>query len=116
MAVMEGQVLTNLPENLRIQRDVYIHRAQIGLNQQNLVIDTIKDNAPVDLQAVKLLATYTSPKHDNDIVFMALNEWLNDSNSANNPTLQLIAGIIYSNEGKFGEALKAVKSGTKLEM
>jgi hypothetical protein len=109
----------------------------------------VSDDATMDLQAVKLLATYLSPglrepgtrhalhRTDNaagarfrrlrarcarsaDIrVSVAaldqLNVLIEDDSASGNPTLQLIAGYIYSYEQEYEKALRAIHNGYTLE-
>lgn len=98
------------------ERDVIVYRSYIELGQHDVVQSEIGDDAPTALQAVKLLATYRSQKEMRDTVKANLTSWLSDSETGNNPTLQLVAGIIYMEEGDFEEAAKVVHSGTTLEM
>lgn len=51
-----------------------------------------------------------------DIVFETLQQWLDDQAVNSNATVLLVAGIIYANEEKFVEALKACHTGLSLEM
>ena len=43
-------------------------------------------------------------------------EWQTDPQHGNNATLQIVASILYGNEGDFKSALAAVRNGTTLEM
>ena len=83
-----------------------VYRSYIELGQHDVVQSEIGDDAPTALQAVKLLATYRSQKDMRDTVKANLTSWLSDSETGNNPTLQLVAGIIYMEEGDFEEAAK----------
>jgi hypothetical protein len=47
---------------------------------------------------------------------MTLKEWLTDSSTGNNPTLQTVAGMVYLEIGELEEAAKVLHSGTTLEM
>lgn len=51
-----------------------------------------------------------------DEVLTTLSEWLADAACNRNPTLLLMAGTIYANEGMNEDALKACNSGLTLEM
>ena len=46
----------------------------------------------------------------------SLTEWLSDSATASNPTLLLIAGMIYTHEQNYNEALKHTHSGVTLDL
>mmetsp|Transcript_41545 Transcript_41545/g.64859 ORF Transcript_41545/g.64859 Transcript_41545/m.64859 type:complete len:209 (-) Transcript_41545:106-732(-) len=47
---------------------------------------------------------------------LTLKEWLADPSTQNNPTLQIIAGTIFLDQGDLEEAAKVVHSGTTLEL
>ncbi len=75
-----------------------------------------ESQAGTALRAVKLLATFMQKgKADCELVLETLKEWLTDSTSGNNPTLQLIAGIIYVAQDKFTDGLRAVRHQNSLE-
>jgi coatomer protein complex subunit epsilon len=97
-------------------RDVIVYRSYIALGQFDVVQSEIGDNAPTALQAVKLLSTYMSNKDMREIVVVTLKEWLADAETGNNPTLLLVAGIIYMEMGELEEAAKVLHAGTTLEM
>ncbi len=78
------------------------------------VLDGINDDAPVALQAVKLLATYESKPDMIETIMANISMWLSDPASCNNPTMQLIISLIYIKEGNLSEALKGVKGGTTM--
>lgn len=46
----------------------------------------------------------------------SLQEWLGDAAIGSNPTLRLIAGIIYIHEKDYSEALKHTHSGGTMEL
>jgi hypothetical protein len=92
--------------SLSSRRVAQVYRSYIELGQHDVVQSEIGDDAPTALQAVKLLATYRSQKEMRDTVKANLTSWLSDSETGNNPTLQLVAGIIYMEEGDFEEAAK----------
>jgi hypothetical protein len=51
-----------------------------------------------------------------DAVLSTLSDWLGDSACNRNPTVLLISGIVYSQEGMYDEALKACHVGLILEL
>jgi len=93
-----------------------IYRSYIALGQYDVVEDEVKEDRETALQAVKLLATFKSKPDMKDMVLMTLKEWLTDSSTGNNPTLQTVAGIVYLELGELEEAAKVLHSGTTLEM
>ena len=119
LAISEGAGLSRLSSDaLRIERDEYVFRSYIALGQAQLVVSEVKETAPVSLQAVKLLATYTSGGANaatSETAVLTLNEWLADPAHANNPSLKLVAAIVFMGEDHLKDALKAVRQGATLE-
>jgi coatomer subunit epsilon len=115
-ALSEANLLNHLSDGLRQERDVYLYRAQLGLGNVALVLQSIPDSAttPISLSAVKLLATYLN-NGDREMIDITLKEWLADPNSGENPHLLLVAGMIYSREGKLSDALSVLTKGNTLE-
>nr|CCA19717.1 coatomer subunit epsilon putative [Albugo laibachii Nc14] len=115
-AISEASMLTHLDGAMKIERDVYVYRAYLGLSEYDHVLESISDNpnTPIALSAVKLLAMYCTGG-DKEIVILTLKEWLSEGNSSENPYLLLIAGIIYMQEGKLSDALSALHRGNSLE-
>ncbi|CEG37255.1 coatomer subunit [Plasmopara halstedii] len=116
-ALSEGSMLNHLGEALRNERDVYVYRAQLALGNIALVLRSIPDggNTPIALSAVKLWATYLSGRGDKEMIDLTLKEWLADPTSGENTHLLLIAGQIFSREGKYSDALSALTRGGSLE-
>ncbi len=78
-------------------------------------MDDVDNDAPIALQAVKLLATYESKPDMVETIMANIVMWLSDPASCNNPTMQLITSLIYMKEGSLSDALKGVKVGTTME-
>jgi len=116
LAINEGSTLSPSSETLKGERDMFVYRSYIAQGNYKFALDEIKDNASIALQSVRLLATYLASEDNKDISLITLKEWLSDPISANNPTLQIIAGIIYCHERNYEEALRCVHQGTTLEM
>ena len=51
-----------------------------------------------------------------EAVLSTLSEWLSDSACNRNASVLLIAGLIYSQEGMYDDALKACHVGLNLEL
>jgi len=65
---------------------------------------------------VKLLASYTSGDRSvKDMALMQLKEWLSAPGAAAEPQLLLVAGLIFSHEMEYKEALKYTHQSTDLE-
>ena len=62
-----------------------------------------------------MLASFLSNQNTKDIAILQIQEWMSDSNAANNSTLQLVAAIIYTHEGNIKEAIKAISNKSSIE-
>jgi len=113
-AINEGNI-TNLSENDKIQRDVYIYRSYIAQKNHKFVLAEISASANASLQAVKLLATYLASEENKEIALVTLKEWLTDGSSVNNPVLQVVAATIYYHEENYEEAMRCVYQSNSLE-
>ena len=51
-----------------------------------------------------------------DDVLATIKDWLADPAVAHNASVLLVAGIVYTNDGDYVEALKALHGGELLEM
>eukprot|EP00947_MAST-08B_sp_MAST-8B-sp1_P002768 g2768.t1 len=116
-AIQEGSSVSPGDDSVRIERDVLVYRSYIASGQHQLVISEVREGeAPTALQAVKLLATFLSQPANRETAMINLGAWLEDPNSANNPTLQLMAAHIFSHQGDYTNALKAIRSGATIEL
>ena len=94
----------------------YMYRAYIEQAQYRIVLDEVGNDAPLPLQAVKLLASYSSGGRDaKEMALVQLKEWLSSPRAAAEPQLLLVAALIYSHEADYKEALKCVHQSTDLE-
>ncbi|CAM9612128.1 unnamed protein product [Heterosigma akashiwo] len=116
MALSEGAGLGRLPnQQLKVERDEFLYRSYIALGQYSVVLSEVKDNAPPQLQACRLLATYLKPAESKEIVLMTLSEWLQvGQGSMNNPAVQVAAHGVPP-RGDLKKALQAVHQGVTLE-
>ncbi|TMW64659.1 hypothetical protein Poli38472_011539 [Pythium oligandrum] len=115
-AISEANMLNHVRDALRHERDVYVYRAHLGLGNYGLVLESIPDAAttPIALSAIKLWATYLNGG-DKEMIELTLKEWLADHTSGENPHLLLVAGMIFSREGKLSDALSVLTKGNTLE-
>ncbi|KAJ1476206.1 coatomer epsilon subunit-domain-containing protein [Baffinella frigidus] len=99
-------------------RDIIVYRSYIALGQYDIVQSEIADDAQPALQAVKLLGSYMSStdKEVKEVAEQTLRVWLGDPATQNNPTVALVAGIIFLEKGELEEAAKVLHQGTTLEM
>lgn len=118
LAINEASTMNRLNDALQIERDTYVYRSYVALGQYDVVLDEVKDesNTPTGLLAVKLLAKYLSQEGEREGVLQTIKEWQTDPQHGNNTTLQIVASLVYGNEGDFKSALGAVRNGTTLEM
>lgn len=114
--INEASDMEDLSDSDQTEKDCFLYRSYIALGSYDLVIKEISDSSPMALQAVKLLAQYLSSRLSKEDVLSVLSDWLNDPACNRNATVLLIAGMIYSQEGNYVEALKACHTGLSLEM
>ena len=83
LAIKEGSTLRVRADATNIARDVYVYRSYIAVGNYAVVLDEIKDSrtTPVDLVAVKLLATYLSNPSARETAVVAAHQLLEDSTS-----------------------------------
>ncbi|MBA0658450.1 hypothetical protein Goklo_010655 [Gossypium klotzschianum] len=115
-AAINNSDLPNLSPDDAVERDCLVYRSYIALGSFQLVINEIDSSAATPLQAVKLLALYLSNPHDKESTISSLKEWLADPAIGNNPILRLIAGIIFTHEEDYNEALKHTNAGGTMEL
>ncbi|PPD71830.1 hypothetical protein GOBAR_DD31270 [Gossypium barbadense] len=115
-AAINNSDLPNLSPDDAVERDCLVYRSYIALGSYQLVINEIDSSAATPLQAVKLLALYLSNPHDKESTISSLKEWLADPAIGNNPILRLIAGIIFTHEEDYNEALKHTNAGGTMEL
>ncbi|PRW58190.1 coatomer subunit epsilon-1-like [Chlorella sorokiniana] len=112
--ISECSAATGLTDAERIERDVYLYRSYIELGTYDLVMSEIDSSSPMALQAVKALALYM--KAQKEAALAQATEWRTDPVAASNPTVLLIAGLLYALEEDWVEALRACHTGGSLEM
>ncbi|TYJ33664.1 hypothetical protein E1A91_A05G118700v1 [Gossypium mustelinum] len=115
-AAINNSDLPNLSPDDAVERDCLVYRSYIAFGSYQLVINEIDSSAATPLQAVKLLALYLSNPHDKESTISSLKEWLADPAIGNNPILRLIAGIIFTHEEGYNEALKHTNAGGTMEL
>ncbi|GAV65599.1 Coatomer_E domain-containing protein [Cephalotus follicularis] len=115
-AAINNSDIPNLSPDDVVERDSIVYRSYIALGSYQLVINEIDSSAATPLQAVKLLALYLSSPDNKEMAISSLKEWLADPAIANNPTLRLIAGIVFMHQEDFNEALKHTNSGGTMEL
>lgn len=113
-AISEASQLTGLSEAEKIERDVFVYRSYIELGSHELVMSEITPASPAALQAVRALALYA--KQQREAALEQAAAWLADPACASNPTVLLVAGLLYALEGDYVEALRACHGGASLEM
>jgi len=100
----------------RVLCNFYMYRAYIEQAQYRLVLDAVGNDAPMALQAVKLLASYHAGARDaKEMALVQLKEWLSSPRASSEPQLLLVAALVYATEGELKEALKLVHQSADLE-
>ncbi|CAA0825200.1 Coatomer subunit epsilon-1 [Striga hermonthica] len=99
-----------------LDRNYIIYRSCICLGSYQRVIDAVDPAAPLNLQAVKLLALYFWSPKTKEMAISKTFEWLGDPFKRHSPTFCLIAGIIFLNEQNYNQALKVTEVGGTMEL
>jgi len=104
------------PENQveQIERDVILYRSHVELGEFNIVFEDIKPNAPIPLLAVRLYAEFLSKPGNSSTVFETLENW-QKKGSFEDATVQVIAGLIYTKDGKNDLSFSALVPPRSLE-
>mmetsp|Transcript_13068 Transcript_13068/g.32278 ORF Transcript_13068/g.32278 Transcript_13068/m.32278 type:complete len:295 (+) Transcript_13068:39-923(+) len=116
-AITEGTSIRVEDEGLRIEKDAILARIAIAMGEPDKVIASVsEEDSPIAMQAVRLLALHSKdPAANIDMVKAALTAWMEDPVSSSNPTLLLVAALVYAGEGDYDAALKAAHKGATLE-
>ena len=118
MAIAEGNNLTRLKdESLKIERDEFVYRSYIGLGQYGIVLNEIKEGAPLRLQAIKLLASYLdNPEANRESALKQCEDYLAKyGHSKTESTLQLVCCLIFDRENENDKAFKAIMAQSTVE-
>ena len=108
VAIDEGESTPPLSQQKQIELDVYVARSRLALGQGKELISSI-NQAPMAMEAVKALAVFEINPSKQDVCIEKVESWLGDEMTGNNPTLRLIAGLMYTKAGKYSEALAVLK-------
>ena len=108
VAIDEGESTPPLSQQKQIELDVYVARSRLALGQGKELISSI-NQAPMAMEAVKALAVFETNPSKQDVCIEKVESWLGGEMTGNNPTLRLIAGLMYTKAGKYSEALAVLK-------
>ncbi|PSC75635.1 coatomer subunit epsilon-1-like [Micractinium conductrix] len=109
-----GATLVGLSEADRIERDCYVMRSYVELGSHELVLSEVGPSSPAALQAVRALALHAKGQRAEALDAVA--GWLSDPACASNPSVLLVAGLLYALEENYVEALRVCHTGGSLEM
>lgn len=117
-AIHSGSSLNLTVDTQRIERDVFVYRSYIALGTYNMVFDEVKDvaSAPVELKAVYLLAEFSANPEKSEMIQKTLHSMLNDTATANNPVVRIVAASVFAQSSEYKDALKALHGSLNLEM
>ena len=113
-------------EGYRLEKEVLVARSHIGQGEHARVFASIRDDAPVPMQAVKVLAKLAGMAPGDGArasVLSSLDSLLSSVDGAGSgvsaaavPLVQAVAATAYIAEGAFERALKATRSESTLEL
>eukprot|EP00298_Acanthocystis_sp_HF-20_P005514 c15660_g1_i1.p1 GENE.c15660_g1_i1~~c15660_g1_i1.p1 ORF type:complete len:298 (+),score=96.58 c15660_g1_i1:61-954(+) len=110
-----NEALNFKSEQHKSQRDVLVMQAYIAQGNHQMVIDQVDKNAPPQLQALKLFATFLSSESARESVVSQIRVWVNDTISTIDPVVRLVAATIFLQLGDKNEALKSLQNSSTLE-
>jgi len=115
-ALTEGKTIAVDSDALRIERDAIMARIAVAQGECDDVISSVSADAPVGMQAIKVLAAYSKDKAGQaEIAKLTITEWLQDPVAGSNPVLLFIAATILAEAGDWDEALRCAHRGQSLE-
>jgi len=115
--VEEAEDMEELSEAQRVERDCYVYRSHIAQGNFEAVLGPsgIQDDAPTAVLAVRLLAQYDAVPDLRGQVVEEIKSWLEDDACKSIIMVQTVAGLLFSKEQDWGEALKACHGARSLE-
>ncbi|XP_064619644.1 coatomer subunit epsilon-like [Lineus longissimus] len=102
------------PED-RLERDVIMYRAYLAQKKYGVVLDEIRPSSADELKAVRLLAEYLANPAKRESLVQDLDGKMSSSVDLSNSTFLLMAAAIYSHEGGYDQALRALHQSEVLE-
>lgn len=114
-AVQEGETVSVDDQRSQIERDVILNRIALAKGQYDSIIQSVTDQSPPALNAVKLLAMFQKDRSSQSQVLSQVKLFTNDDVAASSPCLLLMCAIIYAHLGDFDNALRAAHRADSLE-
>jgi len=117
MAIAEGNSLSRTlkDEALKVEKDEFVYRSYVGLGQYGIVLNEVKEDAPLRLRAIRLLAEYVENrevKKDEEKrkeILKRCDEWVQTYQaSKTETTVQLACALIYDREDRNDDAFRAI--------
>lgn len=115
VAVNKGASLSVTSTEDKLQRDVFIYKAQIGMEEYDLVLSEIKSDAPDELKMVRLLAQYLSNVESRGSVLEQVDAIISEQTNVKSLVV-CTAASIYLHEHDYKNALRMVHNPFTLEM
>eukprot|EP01080_Neovahlkampfia_damariscottae_P010564 gene10564-3083_t len=111
-----GSELELKTPELKVERDILLYRANIGLGQYELVLNEIDDSkdTPYGLRSIRLLAEYFL--NGKEKVIEKIEEYLLDPIFSTDLNLLIVSSTIYTLEGDYLSSIKLMKDMNNLEM
>ena len=81
-----------------------------------MVLSEVSSSSPTALQAVRLLAVYLKDGLQKEGVLEQVGAWTIDPTAASNPTVLLVAAMVYALEDNYVEALRICHNAANLEL
>lgn len=114
-AVTEGTTSAMDSTAAALERDVILARIEVATEKADDVIARVGDTSPTALRAVGLYAQYSKNDKSREATMKTLKEMLEDDVDGTNPTLLIMAAIMYADNKEYQNALRYANKGDTLE-
>lgn len=115
-AISEADSCKLTSDAARTECKFFIYRSYIGQGQYRMVLDQVNPAAPIELQAVRLVALYSGgDRAAKDQAVAGIKDLLSNPDAAGNAHVMLIVGTIFAHEQDYKEALKYTHQSSHLE-
>jgi tetratricopeptide (TPR) repeat protein len=111
-AINEAGTLSRCPAALKDEKEEFVYRSYLALGQYDIVLNEVKESAPIGIRAIKVLAAYMANPGSPEAAQIQIQEWISESENA---SLALVSAILYTMEDNTKEAIKALRYARTME-
>lgn len=111
-AINEAGSLSRCPSHLKDEKEEFVYRSYLALGQYDIVLNEVKENAPIGIRAIKVLTSHMSNPTSLEVAQMQIQEWISESD---NQTLSIVSAILYMMDDNVKEAVKVLRNARSME-